>query len=140
MSGPTPIALGGFAFEALGFGMGELTRDLQTPWSELETAMRFDALHWTGPKSDSVTIKGVLFPEEFGGEESLAGIAAAAKSGMPMMLVTGAGDIGGLFVVTSVSQDWSYIDANGAPRRDAYAIQMKRYEDGLGLAALMELF
>lgn len=142
--GPTPIALGSYQFQALGFHMSDLSRELQTPWSEIDVAMRFDALHWTGPKSDSVTISGVLFPEEFGGMGSLHGIAASARAGRPLMLVTGAGDVGGRFVVISVSEDWSFIDDNGRPRRDAYKIQLKRYvTSGIGgavAAALTRLF
>lgn len=130
--GPTPIALGDYQFQALGFGMSDLSRDLQTPWSEIDVAMRFDALHWTGPKSDSVTISGVLFPEEFGGLASLNGIASAARSGRPLTLVTGAGDVGGKFVVQSISEDWTFIDAQGRPRRDAYKISLKRYTGGGG--------
>lgn len=142
--GPTPIALGPYHFQALGFHMTDLTRDLQTPWAEIDVAMRFDALHWTGPKSDAVTIKGVLFPQEFGGLASLNGIAAAARAGRPLTLVTGAGDVGGHFVVVSVSEDWGFIDARGRPHRDAYQIQLRRYTgaSGLGgiLAALTRLF
>ena len=134
--GPTPIALGSYQFQALGFHMTDLARNLQTPWAELDVAMRFDALHWTGPKADSVTISGVLFPEEWGGMGSLNGIASAAKSGKPLTLVTGAGDVGGKFVVESISEDWSYIDARGRPRRDAYKIQMKRYTGGGGVGLI----
>lgn len=130
--GPTPIALGSYHFQALGFQMSDLSRDLQTPWAEIDVAMRFDALHWTGPKSDSVTISGVLFPEEFGGLDALAGIASAARSGRPLTLVTGAGEVGGKFVVQSISEDWSFIDARGRPRRDAYKIQLKRYTSSAG--------
>lgn len=127
MAGPTPLSLGRYQFQSLGFHMSDLSRDLQTPWSEIEVAMRFDALHWTGPKSDAVTISGVLFPEEFGGLETLNGIASAARSGKPLTLVTGAGDVGGRFVVTGVTEDWGFIDASGRPRRDAYKITLRRY-------------
>jgi len=141
--GPTPIALGAFQFQALGFQMGDLARDLQTPWSEIDVAMRFDALHWTGPKSDAVTIRGVIFPEEFGGLASLHGLAAAARAGRPLTLVTGAGEVGGRFVVMSISEEWGFIDAAGRPRRDAYQIQLRRYASasaGGVLAALTRLF
>lgn len=134
--GPTPVALGPYQFQALGFQFTDLSRDLQAPWSEIEVAMRFDALHWTGPKSDSVTIKGVLFPRELGGLGSLNGIAAAARSGQTLMLVTGAGDVGGRFAVVAVTEDWSFIDARGRPHRDAYQITLRRDTRSVGLAGL----
>lgn len=142
MAGPTPIALGQFQFQALGFHLTDLTRDLQTPWAEIDVAMRFDALHWTGPKSDSVTIKGVLFPEEFGGLNSLHGIAASARAGKPLTLATGAGDIGGKFVVIGISEDWTVIDGRGRPRRDAYQIQLRKLQNSSagGLGGALSLF
>lgn len=137
--GPTPIALGRFAFQSLGFGMSELTRDLQTPWAEIDVAGRMNALHWTGPKSDAVTIKGVLFPHEWGGLQTLAGLAAAARDGEPLMLVTGSGDVGGYHVVMSISEDWTFIDARGQPRRDAYSIALRKYAPTAGFAGGMSL-
>jgi phage protein U len=125
--GPTPLTLGPYAFQALGFHMSDLSRDLQTPWAEVDVCGRFDALHWTGPKSDTVSIKGCLFPQEFGGMGSLDGIKASARAGRPLMLVTGAGDVGGRFVVFGVTEDWSFIDDRGSPRRDAYTITLRRY-------------
>ena len=138
--GPTPIALGAFQFQALGFSLQDLSRNLETPWSEIETAMRLNALHWTGPKADTVTIKGVLFPEEFGGMGSLTGLSAAAKAGVPLMLATGGGDIGGLFVVMGITEDWSFIDAQGSPRRNAYQITLRRYQATAAFDALVDIF
>jgi len=138
--GPTPMALGSYQFAALGFSMQDLSRDLQTPWAEVDVCARFDALHWTGPKSDTVTIKGCLFPEEFGGMGSLDGIKAAARAGRPLMLVTGAGDVGGRFVIFSVSEDWSLIDARGRPRRDAYSITLRRYTTPLSISSSAAAF
>lgn len=143
MSGPVSMMLGGFAFEAMGFGYDGLGRSVQTPWVEVDVAQRLDALQWTGPKSDEVTIKGVLFPAEFGGQGSLEGVIAAALSGVPLMLVSGtaaAGMIHGRFVVMSVEEDRSYIGADGRARRNGYSIKLARHGDGIGLAAMVAAF
>jgi phage protein U len=141
MAGPIALALGPYRFAALGFALQDLSRQLQTPWAELDVAQRMDAAHWTGPKGQGVTIGGVLFPEEFGGMTQLAGIASAAKAGRPLMLVTGAGDVGGLYRVEGISEDWSHIDAAGRPRRDAFKLELKLYvpSAGAGLGALVSL-
>lgn len=131
MPGPVSMALGPFAFEAMGFGYDGLQRRLDTPWAEVEIAGAMDALQWTGPKADTVTIKGVLFPREFGGQASLDGLAAAAEAGQPMMFVSGsaaAGRIYGYHVVEAIDEDRSYIDAAGAARRNAYQIRLRRYD------------
>lgn len=130
MSGPVVMMLGGFAFEAHGFGFDGLRRQLDTPWASIEVAQTFDVQQWTGPKSDQVTISGVLFPAEFGGQASLSGLTAAALSGEKLMFVSGTavdGQIHGYFTIQGISEDRSFIDRNGSPRRNAYSIDLQRY-------------
>jgi phage protein U len=135
MSGPTPMMLGSFAFEALGFGFNGLQRRVQTPWAEIKVAQTLDQQQWTGPTSEDVTINGVLFTAEFGGQESLDGIIAAANAGTPLMLVSGsesAGVIHGTFTIHGVTEDRSFITRHGTPQKNTYAITLKRYSGAAG--------
>lgn len=128
MPGPTSMMLGPFPFEAAGFGYTDVQRRLQTPWAEIAVAQDFNQQQWTGPTSEDVTIRGILFPAEF--PASLAGLSAAARSGTPMMLVSGdavAGVIHGMFTVQSIDEDRSHHDAFGRPWRNAYSLVLKRY-------------
>ncbi|MFC5760513.1 phage tail protein [Rhizobium sp. GCM10022189] len=132
MTAQTSMMLGSFAFEALGFGYDGVSRSLQTPWAKVQVVNRFNVQQWMGPTSDTVTIRGVLFPVELGGQAQLDGIAAAAISGTPMLLVTGdvaEGVIHGTFTVQSVDEDRSFHTAFGAPQRNAYSIVLERYGD-----------
>ncbi len=129
MATVTSMMLGGYAFEALGFGYQGVKRKVSTPWVEISVGQTLNPQQWTGPTSDEVTIQGVLFPEEFGGQSQLDGIIAASMAGTEMMLVSGdavEGVIRGMFTVQSVEEDQSYHDARGAPRRNAYVISLKR--------------
>ena len=133
MSGYTSMMLGDFAFEALGFGYQGIKRKVNTPWVEMPVGQTLNQQQWTGPTSDEVTISGVLFPEEFGGQTQLDGIIAAALAGTEMMLVTGdaaQGDIRGVFTVQSVEEDKSYINRKGEAGRNAYSIMLKRSSSG----------
>lgn len=137
MSGPVAMALGAFAFEAVGFGYEGVSRKVNTQWSSISVAQSLDQQQWLGPTSDEVTIKGVLFPAELGGQGSLDGIIAAAMAGSPMMLVSGsmaAGTIHGTYTIQAVDEDRSFHTADGTPRRNAYSISLKRYDEG-GAAA-----
>lgn len=130
MPGPVSMALGPFAFEAMGFGYDGLSRSVNTGWADVAVAQTLNQQQWLGPTSDEVTIKGVLFPESFGGQGSLDGIIAAAQSGQPMMFVSGSaaeGAIYGYHTIQSVDEDRSFIDASGRARRNAYAIKLRRY-------------
>ena len=133
MSGPVAMMLGDFGFEAIGFGFDGLSRNVNTPWADIAVGQTLNQQQWTGPTSEEVTIKGVLFPVEYGGQGSLDGIANAAMSGVPMTLVSGSaarGAIHGSFTVQSVQEDRSFIDHKGRPRRNAYTITLKRYGGG----------
>lgn len=130
MSGPTAMALGPFAFEAIGFGYDGVQRRVQTPWADVAVAQSLNQQQWTGPTSEEVTIKGALFPAEHGGQDSLDGIISAAMAGTPLMLVSGdatLGSVHGTFTVQSVDEDKTFFTATGTPRKNAYTITLKRY-------------
>lgn len=138
MSGPVSMILGAFAFEALGFGYQDVSRKVETPWADIPVSAVLNQQQWTGPTSDEVVIKGVLFPIELGGQDSLDGLIAAQMAGEPMMFVSGdatQGVIRGMFTIQSISEDRSYHDRRGEPRRNAYQITLKRYGDGLSSVA-----
>lgn len=138
--GPSPMALGGYAFRGLGFSFEGQSIDLQTPWAELQVVGRLDALHWTGPKSKEFSIKGCLFEEAFGGQASLDGISAAGEKGAPLMLVTGAGKVHGLHVVFGVREDRDRIRYDGLARKNVYEISLRKYTPSGSLGGLLSLF
>lgn len=132
MSGNTSMMLGGFAFEALGFGYQAIKRSVNTSWTEVPVAQTLNPLQWTGPTSDEITISGVIFTEEFGGQSQLDGIVAASLAGVPMMLVTGSaaeGVVHGMFTVQGIEEDRSHHNARGVAARNAYSIKLKRQPD-----------
>ncbi|TRD16978.1 phage tail protein [Palleronia caenipelagi] len=137
MSGPVTMALGPFLFRAHGFGYAGVGRKLDTAWAEIEAAGRLNALQWTGPRSETVSITGVLFPQEFGGEGTLEGVRLAATSGVPLMLVSLGGKVFGRHAVQSLEEDRAYHDRTGAPGRNAFTLELKRLGAGLSLLSLL---
>ena len=72
-------------------------------------------------------------------EGRLDGIIASANSGTPVMLVSGSsaqGVIHGVFTIQTVSEDRSFIDRDGTPRRNAYSIVLKRYGDDMSIGSM----
>ncbi len=139
MSGPVTMALGPFLFHAHGFGYTEFARKLDTSWADIQTAGRMNALQWTGPRSEVVTINGVMFPREFGGLGTLEGVRLAAKSGIPLMLVSLGGKVFGSHAIQKVDEDRGFHDRFGTPGRLAYSIEVKRMGAGLSLLSLLGL-
>lgn len=142
MPGPVVATLGPFAFEAHGFGLTDVKRSLKTPWKSLNTAGGMNKMQWTGGDSETVTIRGVLFPHVWGGLASLEGIRDAAENGQPLPLVNLAGNIFGQHVVEGVDEDRTFLDASGQPMRDAYSLSLRRYVGGgfSPLSVLIGLF
>lgn len=136
MSGPVTMALGPFMFRAHGFGFNGLGRKLDTSWAEIETAGRLNAQQWTGPRSDAVTIRGVLFPQEFGGDVTLDAVRMAAKSGLPLMLVSLGGRIFGRHALQKVDDDQEYHNRYGRAGMSAYSLELKRLDDQFSLLSL----
>ncbi len=141
MAGPVILSLGPFAFEAHGFGFAQRTRSTGTKWAEIPVAGGLNPSQWTGGDGQVETIKGVLFPEEFGGDSSLAGLTEAAINGQVLPLVSlsginsGAGrNIFDLWFIEGVDEDHDFIDAYGRPRKNGYQISIKAYQGGQGLA------
>ncbi|MEI9428745.1 phage tail protein [Mesorhizobium sp. Cs1299R1N3] len=132
MSGPVTMSLGPYAFEALGFGYTDVGRNLDVPWVDIPVASGFNPLQFTGPKSDSVTIKGVLFPIALGGAAGLEGIRKAGIAGKPLMLVSLGGKIFGNYVVEGVKEDRTYHDRRGTPGQNSYEISLKYYPGTVG--------
>ena len=137
MAGPVTMALGPFMFRAHGFGYNGLGRKLDTTWADIETAGRLNALQWTGPRSEVVTINGVLFPQEFGGIGTLEGARLAAKSGLPLMLVSLGGKVFGSHAIQKIDEDRGFHDRYGTPGRNAYTIEVKRVGAGFSLLSLL---
>lgn len=131
------MALGPFLFRAHGFGYTGVGRKLDTTWAEIETAGRMNALQWTGPRSEIVTINGVLFPEAFGGAGTLEGVRLAAKNGIPLMLVSLGGKVFGSHAIQKIDEDRTNHNRFGAPGRNAYAIEVKRMSSGFSLLSLL---
>ena len=137
MSGPVTMALGPFMFRSHGFGYTDVSRKLDTTWVEIETAGRLNALQWTGPRSEVVTINGVLFPAEWGGATTLEGVRLAAKNGIPLMLVSLGGKVFGSHAIQKIDEDRAFHDRTGAPGRNAYSIEVRRIGSGFSLLSLL---
>jgi phage protein U len=124
--GPVPLMLGPHLFRGLAPGFTGLQRETHTEWSAIEVTGREQALHWTGPKGQDLTIKGVVFPVAYGGLAVLDRMRADSTSGRAMPLVTGAGHVLGIYVIESISEDMSTHTADGSPRKVDYTIKLKR--------------
>ena len=129
MPGPIPMALGPWRFAADGAGFDGVDATLDASWASLAVAERLDALQFTGPKHETLVIRGVTFPVALQDDgAALAGLQRAARQGETLILVTAAGAVLGKFAIMSLKRQQSFFTAQGAPQKVAYALTLRRYE------------
>lgn len=124
------MALGPCMFHSLHFGYRSVGRDLSTRWADIPTVGGLNSIQWTGGDDDTLLIEGVIFPEEFGGMAMLDVARQLAKSGEVLPLVTLAGNVHGMYVIEMVSEDQTYHNRHGMPRKDVYRLGLRKFRGG----------
>lgn len=119
-----PMCLGPYMFHATNFGFNGLSRNVSTNWAEIEVVGGLNVAQWTGGQSDKISIKGVLFPEEFGGQATMGLLQRAAFSAMVLPLISLSGKVYGNFRIDSVDEEQGYHDHLGRARMNVYTIAL----------------
>lgn len=86
-----------------------------------------------GPSSDDMTFRGVIFPGISGTLRSVQRVRDAADKGESNILTDGEGEVYGNWLVESVNERQSALQAGGKPRRIEYEIAFVRDPEGLEL-------
>lgn len=131
-----PMAFGPYMFHATRFGYNGLGRTLSTRWADIPTVGGLNSIQWTGGDDDAVMVEGVIFPKEFGGLAVLESIRGAAASGMVLPLITLAGNVYGMHVIEMVSEDQSFHDEFGMPRKNIFRLGLRHHPGGAGLSPI----
>lgn len=109
----------------------ELSRSTEYRWAAQQRVGAADALQFTGPGSDEIDLRGVIYPEYKGGLGQLDAMRRQASIGFPLPLILGTGRVLGLWVVTGVQEGQRVFARGGAPRRQDFSIRLRRYDGGL---------
>lgn len=121
------MALGKYRFSVSTAAYRELTRSAEYRWAAQERLGRLPARQYLGPGSETVSLSGVIHPHYRGGLGQLDRMRAEAGRGEPLDLSTGDGTIMGKWVVTRIEETRRVLDADGAPRRVEFRLQLARY-------------
>lgn len=121
------MQLGTFQFALDTAAYQELSRSTQWRWQEQETFGTLPTSQYTGPGKDSITLKGVVFPEFRGGFNQLNSLRGLGNMGYPHMLVSGEGAILGRWCIEQVDEGQTIFDTFGRPRRQEFNLQLKRF-------------
>lgn len=126
-AGPVTMMFGDVVFRAWGFGYVDFSRDIDTSWAAVEVAGQLTQYQWTGPKSDTMKIGGVLVPKAVDGMKKLLQLRLYATNGEPKNLMARTGAVIGKFIISNLSHTGEYYDESGAPALLKYDMTLLRY-------------
>jgi phage protein U len=122
------LAIGLFIFGTDRTSYQELQRRTDWKW---EGAPRFgarDALQFTGPGEDIITINGVLVPEIAGSYADLARLREMGDSGEVQDVLLGDGTVVGQFVIGTVDHREQHIIKGGRARLYDFVVDLRAYQ------------
>lgn len=123
------LAIGMFVFGVDGPTYQELERRTDWRWASTPRFMARDALQFTGPGQDTITLNGVLVPEVAGGYSDLERLREMGDSGETQQLVLGDGTVLGQFVIAAVDHREQNIIRGGRARRYDFAVDLRRHQE-----------
>ena len=123
----TMMALGSYRFSLDSAAWQELRRSTAYRWQALGRLQRLPAQQFLGPGSETLELKGVIYPHYRGGFKQLDAMRAQAGKGEPLLLVDGLGFIWGQWVVLQVDETQSVLLTNGQPRKLEFQLRLARY-------------
>lgn len=129
----TMLRLGGFSFHINTAAYQELKRATEYKWAAQERFGQDDALQYTGPGKDSITLQGVILTAYRGGTGQVDRLRAIANQGRPQLLITGLGAVLGMWVIEKVEEGQGVFAAAGIPRKQEFTVTLRKYGNGIGI-------
>ena len=121
------LALGDYRFSVSSAAYQELSHSAEYRWAAQPRLGRLPARQYLGPGEESITLNGVIHPGYKGGLGQLDSMRAESAKGEPLNMSEGGGRIWGLWVIMRVEETRRVLDADGAPRRIEFRLQLVRY-------------
>lgn len=129
----TLLILGPFRFSLATAAYDEFARTSGWDWPEQKVVGAAPKLQFTGPTSETVTLRGRIIPGFTGGVEQLAQMRQLADLGKPLFMVDGVGRVHGNWVIESMTETGTRHFKDGYPRMVTFDLGLKKYDDGTGL-------
>ena len=123
------VAIGMFVFGVDGPTFEELERRVDWKWEASPRYGERDALQFTGPGEDKISISGLLVPEIAGAYSDIEKLREMGDSGEVQDVVLGTGKVLGQYVIKAVDDRQQYFLAGGVPRQVDFAVDLLRHAD-----------
>lgn len=126
------MTLGPVVMDVWPFNPTETARESGGDYIEKAVMGRRPPLEFVGETSETFSVSVRLFPEKLGGLGALSMLGELRKSGLPQFLMRGDGIPLGWFVVESVSERSTFLNAQGVGKVIDVEISLKRADAPFG--------
>jgi phage protein U len=133
-------ALGPLEFEVAPFNTHEVGRTHAADFASKDLLGRRKSHEFVGAGDERMSFSGKLFPHKLGGLDSLGVLNAIRDSGAPQMLMRGDGTPLGWFLVESVRERSSHLDAQGVGKLIEFDIELLRDDAPSAASYIANLF
>jgi hypothetical protein len=116
-----------FVFGVADLPQTGLDRDFEFRWDGAKRLGRRVAHQYLGPGVERVTLKGTIYPPQFGSFEAFELMRTAAIAGKPLTFVTGYGRYAGIWCIHDVKDTQTHYLPNGYPRKVEFTIDLVHY-------------
>jgi phage protein U len=125
------MSLDQFVFGLSTLAYSELQR--QSSWKHRNTSRvgARDARQFVGPGDDTITLNGMLAPQQIGSLASLDELRAMAAPGAAYVLVDGGGKVYGAYVIESINETQTLHNQDGTPLKIDFTICLTQVDDQL---------
>lgn len=135
----TPLlALGAHIFEIAPLNFQRISEETTAKWPSIARFGGRPGRQHTGYGDDPITISGLLYPEELGGQAELEALRATQRAARPVVMMGWQGSTGtaakiyGLVVILSISSTKSAIGPSGIARKLSFEVEVAPAGDGGG--------
>ncbi|MFM0642055.1 phage tail protein [Paraburkholderia metrosideri] len=90
-----------------------------------------DSSQFTGPGDDTITLSGTVAPESIGSIASIRQLADMGDTGDAYVLVDGAGNVYGAWIIDGLDETQTYHTPEGIPRKIEFSLTLKRVDDDM---------
>ncbi|PRA87910.1 phage tail protein [Ochrobactrum sp. MYb29] len=127
------LALGPHVFEIAPLNFQEIERSTKTLWPTISRFGGRPGRQFTGYGEDSISISGLLFPDEMGGREEYEAIRATQAAAQPVLMLgwatalSMAASLFGRVVILNIQDTQSIINRQGFGRKIEFSIEVAPY-------------
>ncbi|CAE6755175.1 phage tail protein [Paraburkholderia haematera] len=86
---------------------------------------------FNGPGEDTITLTGTVAPESIGSIASIKQLADMGDTGDANVLVDGAGNVYGAWIIDGLDETQTYHTPEGIPRKIEFSLTLKRVDDDM---------